>query len=125
MFAPVAAQRVEGLVMLIAGILAFSTTDLTWWWFAGLLLIPDLSMVGYLANPSTGATLYNLGNTLLGPGLLFGWHWAGGPEFALAGAAVWLAHIGMDRLFGYGLKYGDDFTHTHLGMIGRHKETGF
>jgi hypothetical protein len=25
----------------------------------------------------------------------------------------------MDRLFGYGLKYPDAFTHTHLGTVGR------
>jgi hypothetical protein len=27
----------------------------------------------------------------------------------------------MDRLFGYGLKYPDAFTHTHLGTIGKSK----
>ena len=26
-------------------------------------------------------------------------------------ALVWLAHIGLDRLLGMGLKYGDRFTH--------------
>ncbi len=125
MFSPVGAQRFEGLVFLVVGVIAFSTTGVSWWWFAGLLLVPDLSMVGYLLNPVTGATIYNAGHTLIGPGLLYLWHWAGGPVTALAGAAIWTAHIGMDRLFGYGLKYGDDFTHTHLGMIGRGKETGF
>lgn len=125
MFAPIAAQRIEGLVLLIAGFVAFSNTDVSWWWFAGLLLVPDLSMVGYLSNPSTGATLYNLGHTLLGPGVLFGWRLMGGPVVALAGASIWLTHIGMDRLFGFGLKYGDDFSHTHLGTIGRRRETGF
>jgi hypothetical protein len=42
----------------------------------------------------------------------------GGPSAALAIGAIWVAHIGMDRMLGYGLKYGDDFTHTHLGRIG-------
>lgn len=32
---------------------------------------------------------------------------------------VWLAHIGLDRLLGYGLKYRDHFQHTHLGRLGR------
>jgi hypothetical protein len=32
---------------------------------------------------------------------------------------VWLAHIGADRLLGHGLKYGDNFQHTHLGQLGR------
>jgi hypothetical protein len=32
---------------------------------------------------------------------------------------VWLAHIGLDRLMGYGLKYHDHFQHTLLGRIGK------
>ncbi len=118
MFAPVPIQRIEGLVLLVAGVAAFGASDVSWWWFAGLLLVPDVSMVGYLANPSTGASVYNIGHALLGPGLLIGWHLLGGPVAALAVGAVWLAHVGMDRLFGYGLKYDDDFKHTHLGWIG-------
>ena len=27
----------------------------------------------------------------------------------------------MDRIFGYGLKFGDNFHHTHLGWIGKGK----
>jgi Domain of unknown function (DUF4260) len=118
MFAPVPAQRWEGVALLGAGLVGFASTDASWWWFAGLLLVPDLSMVGYLVNPSRGAAVYNLGHALLAPGLLLGWHWLGGPTAALAIGAIWVAHIGMDRMLGYGLKYGDDFTHTHLGSIG-------
>jgi hypothetical protein len=29
-----------------------------------------------------------------------------------------MAHIGLDRALGYGLKLPDDFRHTHLGTIG-------
>jgi hypothetical protein len=81
-------------------------------------------MAGYLAGPKTGAITYNVGHTLIGPGLLFGWYWLGGPTFVLAAAWTWMAHIGMDRLLGYGLKYSDAFTHTHLGTIGRSGERG-
>lgn len=111
-------QRLEGVVLLVTAVVGFAVTDASWWWFAGLLLVPDLSMVGYLANPSAGAITYNLGHTLLGPGLLLGWSWLGSPDSVLVLAWVWLAHIGVDRLFGYGLKYADAFTHTHLGTIG-------
>ena len=31
-----------------------------WWLFALLILVPDLSMVGFTAGPQTGATIYNL-----------------------------------------------------------------
>jgi hypothetical protein len=30
-----------------------------------------------------------------------------------------LAHIGIDRALGYGLKYHADFAFTHLGKIGK------
>jgi hypothetical protein len=116
---PVQIQRIEGLVLLAAALILFGQTPVSWWWFAGLLLIPDLSMIGYLANPRTGAFSYNLGHSLVGPGLLFLWFWVNGPVLALALGAIWLAHIGMDRLFGYGLKHDDDFKHTHLGWIGQ------
>jgi hypothetical protein len=36
-------------------------------------------------------------------------------RLAMALALIWLAHIGLDRLLGTGLKYNDRFTHTHLG----------
>jgi hypothetical protein len=45
-----------------------------------------------------------------------GW-WQARP-LVLALGLVWLAHIGVDRLLGYGLKYNDNFQHTHLGWIG-------
>ena len=83
------------------------------------LLAPDLSMVGYLRGPGLGAITYNavhhfvLALALLGLGawLSVGW-------LLLAGAAV-LAHVGMDRALGYGLKLPTDFRDTHLGRIGR------
>jgi len=125
MFAPIPLQRIEGLALLVLGVIGFASADASWWWLIGLLLVPDLSMIGYLANPSMGATIYNAGHTLLGPGLLFAWHWRGGPTWVLVAATVWLVHIGMDRLFGYGLKFGDDFTHTHLGPIGADRRSGY
>jgi len=36
----------------------------------------------------------------------------------LALGLLWLAHIGMDRLARYGLKYDVSFQHTHLGGPG-------
>ncbi len=111
-------QRIEGLVLFVVAAVGFGATGFSWWWFAGLLLVPDVSMVGYLANPSVGAAVYNVGHTLVGPAALAVWWWVGGPLAVGMLAAVWLAHIGMDRAFGYGLKEPTDFTHTHLGEIG-------
>ena len=40
-------------------------------------------------------------------------------EPAVAVALIWLAHCGIDRALGYGLKYQAGFGFTHLGRIGR------
>jgi hypothetical protein len=46
-------------------------------------------------------------------------------SFALASplwlsiAMIWMAHIGIDRALGYGLKYSEGFGFTHLGRIGK------
>ena len=34
-------------------------------------------------------------------------------------ALIWVAHIGFDRMLGYGLKYPTAFGHTHLGVVGK------
>jgi len=37
-------------------------------------------------------------------------------------ALIWMNHIGVDRLLGYGLKYPAGFGWTHLGKLGKPKE---
>jgi Domain of unknown function (DUF4260) len=115
---PIALQRLEGLALSIAGVWIFAFSAESWWLFGLLLLVPDLSMVGYLRNPAVGAATYNLGHSLIGPALLTGWGVFADSSLLLALGAVWLAHVGVDRLAGYGLKYADGFHHTHLGVIG-------
>lgn len=119
MFGPITTQRWEGGFLLALAVYGFSQSEWTWFWFALLFLVPDLSMTGYLINPRVGAMTYNVGHTFVGPGLLLGWYLLGGPLAALAIGSIWLAHIGLDRLLGYGLKFSDAFTSTHLGEIGR------
>jgi hypothetical protein len=38
---------------------------------------------------------------------------------ALAAGLIGLAHVGFDRLLGYGLKYPLGFGYTHLGRGGK------
>lgn len=106
--------RLEGLAHLGLGLVLFAGTGQGWGLFAALLLVPDLSMVGYLAGPRPGARLYNLGHSFVGPALLLAAGWAWGAELALALGAIWWSHIGADRLLGYGLKSETGFAHTHL-----------
>jgi hypothetical protein len=110
--------RIEGACIFGSTIWAYSRFGQSWWTFAGLLFVPDLGMAGYLANTSMGAVLYNSVHTETPPILLLCTALARNNRTVAGWALCWLAHIGMDRMLGYGLKYGTAFGHTHLGNIG-------
>ncbi|MGH2381417.1 MAG: DUF4260 family protein [Candidatus Limnocylindria bacterium] len=76
-------------------------------------------MIGYVGGPRLGAITYNLAHNLATALLVLavGWFAAVAP-LALFGTVL-LAHVGMDRSLGYGLKLPTDFKDTHLGRIGR------
>ncbi|MEL7834473.1 DUF4260 domain-containing protein [Fodinibius sp. Rm-B-1B1-1] len=111
--------KTEELAMFLFAGFLFWNTNFDWWWFPALLLVPDVSMIGYLIDPKIGAYLYNFvhhkGLALLVYGLGF---FLESPVIELAGIILF-AHSSMDRLFGYGLKYNDSFYNTHLGKIGK------
>jgi hypothetical protein len=112
--APTRLLRLEGSALLAGSLLAYTTTDQPWWLVPLTLLLPDLSAVGYLAGTGLGARVYNLFHITPLPGLLVALGWWQDASLASALGLIWLAHIGMDRMLGYGLKYDDDFQHTHL-----------
>ena len=114
--------KLEETAMFLVALLQFHQLELSWGWFAILFLAPDLSMLGYLAGPKTGAFCYNLTHHK-GLALLIyvaGSFWAV-PALLFTGILLF-AHSSFDRIVGYGLKYNDQFQHTHLGMIGKPKE---
>jgi hypothetical protein len=86
--------RIEGAVLLALSVLLYDLNGASWLLFVLLFLAPDLSMLGYLSEPRTGAISYNLFHTYVLPGLL--------------------AAFGFDRMVGYGLKYPTGFFDTHL-----------
>jgi hypothetical protein len=90
-----------------------------WTWFALFLLLPDLSLLGYMAGPGVGAKAYNAVHSYTGP-LLLALIGAGLGSGGIVGLAlIWSAHLGLDRALGYGLKYSTAFRDTHLGLIGK------
>jgi len=111
--------RAEGAATFAAGLAGFLFLGLPWWAFALLLLVPDVSMVGYLRGPRVGAIVYNLVHDLATGVLVAGLGLAIGSVPLAAAGAILVAHSGMDRMAGYGLKLPDAFQHTHLGRIGR------
>ena len=111
--------RLEGLAAIGAAVWAYQLSGGNWGWFAVLLLVPDLSMFAYLAGPRAGAIAYNAVHTYIGPGLLAALAWVTHASWFASLALIWIAHIGIDRALGYGLKYATAFSDTHLGRIGR------
>ena len=110
--------RLEGAVALAAALAAYAHLGGSWGWFAALFLVPDLSMLGYLAGPRLGAASYNAAHSYVGPALLALASLALSAPSLLLGVALWAAHVGFDRLLGYGLKYATAFGDTHLGRVG-------
>lgn len=111
--------RIEWGVVAVVAIALYGMTGVSWWFFALLILAPDLSMLGYLAGPRVGAVAYNALHFLAFPVLLALYGVWLGHQPAVAAALVWIAHIAIDRMLGYGLKLPTDFRDTHLGRIGR------
>ena len=117
--------RVEGLILLLGALLLFTHTHQHWWWIPLILFAPDLFIVGYARSTKIGALTYNLGHSYLLPALLTVYGWQSGRPLLLAIGLIWFAHIGMDRLAGYGLKYDDNFKHTHLGNLSKKQGSSF
>ena len=111
--------RAEGAAVLAAGVVGFLALGLPWWLFALLLVVPDVSMVGYLRGPRLGAIVYNVVHDLATGTVVAGLGLAIGSVPLMAAGAILVAHSGMDRLAGYGLKFPTSFHDTHLGRIGR------
>ncbi len=102
-----------------AALVAYQALGGNWWVFAALLLLPDLAMLGAIAGNRTGALLYNSAHTYAVPATLTVLGQLAEAPLLWQLAAIWTAHIGMDRALGYGLKYPGLDHHTHLGLIGK------
>lgn len=109
--------HVEGFAVLALCIYFYGENQFSWLLFLILLLAPDISMLGYLVNQRIGALIYNVFHTysltigIIIFGILFS------NTTLLAVGLIWTAHIGMDRMVGYGLKYPTGFKDNHLGRV--------
>ena len=109
----------EEIAQFLLGIFLFSQLNFAWWWFPALILVPDFSMVGYLINPKIGAWLYNIFHHKLLAVIVFVLGYYIDNQTLILTGIILFAHSAMDRVFGYGLKYEDAFSNTHLGKIGK------
>jgi hypothetical protein len=109
--------RLEGAAELAAAVLLYAQLQFSWLTFLLVFFLPDAALVVYAVNKRAGILTYNLLHTLTLPIVLClaaaAWSWSFGLQIGL----IWAAHIGLDRLFGYGLKYPDNFMSTHFSRL--------
>jgi len=109
--------HLEGACIFFLSLAFYQEGHFSWWFFAALFLTPDLFMFGYVVNVKLGAAGYNLAHTLAVPIVLLLICRFYGLPAATPYALIWLAHIGFDRMLGYGLKYPTQFKDTHLQHV--------
>ncbi len=109
--------QIEELGLFLFGIFLFNQMEYAWWWFLVLILLPDLSMIGYLFGNKIGALVYNFFHhrTLAVLVYIIGIQ-ISNHDIQLAGIVLF-SHSSMDRMLGYGLKYEKGFKFTHLGNL--------
>ena len=107
----------EGAALLGVAVVTYALSGGSWWLFALLLLAPDLAALGYLVNVRVGAATYNLVHTQILPAVLLAVGYFSGRQVLIYLALIWLGHIGMDRVAGFGLKYPTKFQDTHLQRV--------
>jgi len=115
--------RLEGLTLFAGMTLLYAVWGGSWWVYVILFLAPDLSFAAYLSGPRIGAVVYNAAHSYMAPMALMTTGFALDSPLTLSIAMIWLAHIGIDRALGYGLKYSAGFGFTHLGRIGKDATT--
>jgi Domain of unknown function (DUF4260) len=116
LFRPDVLLRLEGLFWLAVSCIAYQHFySGRWGFFALLFLAPDLALLPYLLSQGRfAAALYNSAHNYVLPlALGLGAWWRGWP---VAGqlALIWIAHIGLDRAIGFGLKFSSGFKPTHI-----------
>jgi len=109
--------KIEGLAVAAGALALYFHFDYGWVLLVVLVLAPDLAMLGYLAGPRLGAPVYDLAHTEVWPIVLAVASVLAGSRLPVEIALVWLVHIGVDRLLGYGLKYPTEFKDTHFQRV--------
>jgi hypothetical protein len=111
--------KLEETGMFALSIYLFSRLAFAWWWYPALILMPDISMTGYIVNTRVGAVTYNFVHHKAVAIVVYLLGLYMNNEGLQLSGLILFGHSSMDRMLGYGLKYADGFQHTHLGMIGK------
>lgn len=109
--------RLEGLAVVAGALVLYFHEGFGWVLLAALALAPDLSLAAYAGGARLAAPAYDLAHTDVFPIALGVAGVLAGAGLAVQLALIWLAHIGIDRLVGYGLKYPSSFKETHIQRV--------
>ena len=109
------------MALLALSVLLYGLNEGIWLLFLLLFLVPDVSMLEYLSESRVGDASYNLFHTYATPGLLAALGLLTESHAAVSLALVCFAHIGFDRMVGFGLKYPTGFSSssTTLSSLSR------
>jgi hypothetical protein len=119
-----ATLHLEGLAVLAAAVwVYFAQLDASWIAFALLLLVPDLSLLGFLRDMRLDAVMYNAVHNYVLVIAVIAAGFVSGADAVTGLGLILAAHVGMDRAMGYGLKYPTAFVHTHLRRVGEGGES--
>lgn len=109
--------RVEGAALFVGAVVLYFDAGYEWWVFLLFLLAPDLGGAGYFFGPRIGAAMYDTAHLDAFPIALGVAGVLAENDLCMKAALIWLAHIGMDRAVGYGLKYPTHHKDTHLQRV--------
>ena len=104
----------EGFIVLVCSLCMYQMMDFSWWLFILLLFVPDVSALGYVVNKRVGAVVYNIVHTYVLALIVLGIGYVSELPVMMMLGVIWVAHIGMDRMCGFGLKYPSAFQDTHM-----------
>lgn len=109
-----------GLLILFSAIY-FHLYPGTWGFYLALFFMPDVSFVLFVITKKLGAIAYNMFHHQGVLAILFLLGFILHNDLIMKIGLIFLAHSTFDRVAGYGLKYLDNFDHTHLGWVGKSK----
>lgn len=109
--------HLEGAAIFLASLYLYYLLSADWLLFVVLLFTPDISMIGYVRNTRIGAITYNLVHNYVLGILVSGIGALLGSNLVISLGLILLAHVGIDRFLGFGLKYPTHFKETHLQKL--------
>jgi hypothetical protein len=109
--------QAEGAVVFAAALALYVDADFSVLALVLAFLAPDLAFLAFLIGPRAGAIAYDVAHLEAWPVLLGAVGLLADEPLPVQVALIWLAHLGLDRALGYGLRYPDAPRESHLDRV--------